>query len=111
MADAPTVVNVAWQECDVYCGRQRGGMHFGNPFTHRPGSRFAVTVVGSVEEAIARYDSWLEGTTDRDVEPERRVWILEAIPLLMGLRLGCHCAPRPCHCNVLARRAVAACGG
>ncbi|MFD9700054.1 DUF4326 domain-containing protein [Lentzea sp. NPDC059081] len=95
-----TVVNLKGHRDDpdhtdvVYVGRAmyRGGWHlaaspFANPF--RPG------VDGTREEVVVRYRAWL---LDRPDLPAR-------LPELRGRRLGCWCAPLPCHAEVLAELA------
>lgn len=100
-----TVVNLRFQPYDVYIGRLRGiDEHFGNPFSH-VGSSLARVRVQTREDAIMAFASWLRGTAYRDVEPRRRNWILENLHTLTGKRLGCFCAPQPCHGDVLARLA------
>jgi hypothetical protein len=84
---------------DVFIGRRDTKFHYGNPFTHLTyglGSR----KVASRKEAIVRFRSWLNGTTDTDLEQERRQWILDNIPY--GKTLGCFCKPLACHGDVLA---------
>ena len=81
-----TVVNVYAEEFkdrayDVYIGR---GSVWGNPYiigTH--GDRAAV---------IEQYRVYLHD------HPE----LLAKVPLLRGKRLGCYCAPKPCHGDILA---------
>ena len=46
-------------------------------------------------EVIARYERWLVA------QPE----LLAALPELAGKTLGCWCAPKACHGEVLARLA------
>jgi hypothetical protein len=89
---------------DVYIGRGRDPRtgepgEWGNPFSHRPSRVPGVIVVGSVEEAIARYPShlWEQLRTGR--------LSLERLAALDGKRLGCWCAPGPCHGEVLAAAA------
>ena len=91
---------------DVYIGRPPGdaNLHYGNPFSDKPGNKADVRVA-SRDEAVARFASWLDGTTDHDVNPERRAWILDHLPELRGKVLGCWCAPQACHGDVLARLA------
>lgn len=68
---------------DVYIGRPS---KWGNPFKiGRDGDR---------GEVIARYERYV-----RDRRPD----LLAALPELHGKRLGCYCAPDPCHGDVLAR--------
>lgn len=71
---------------DVYVGRPS---LWGNPFMiGRDGNR---------AEVIAAYRAWLL------TKPE----LLARLPELRGKRLGCYCAPLPCHGDVLAELADA----
>jgi uncharacterized protein DUF4326 len=82
---------------DVCIGRGRC------PQTGRPGQRgnpFCVDVDGGREEVICRHGEWLwrgieAGRVDR-----------AALASLHGKRLGCRCAPRRCHGEVLEAAAV-----
>ena len=87
------VVNVKREACDVYIGRRRQGMHFGNPFPVGTYSR---------DEAIELFEQWLYGRAMVHVEPQRRQWIIDNIDKLNG-RLGCFCKPESCHGDVLKR--------
>lgn len=70
-------------EHDVYIGRPS---KWGNPFViGRDGDR---------AEVIAKYEAWLLSRPAL-MESARRE--------LRGKRLGCYCAPLPCHGDVLAR--------
>jgi hypothetical protein len=78
----------------VYVGRamHRGGWHLdGSPFASpfRPGADC------TREEVIEKYRMWLLGRPD----------LLARLPELRGRRLGCWCAPLPCHAEVLAELA------
>jgi hypothetical protein len=78
----------------VYVGRaiHRGGWNLpGSPFASpfRPGPD------GSRPEVLAKYRAWIM----------RRPDLLERLPELRGRRLGCWCAPQPCHADVLAELA------
>ncbi len=85
---APTrVVHCKRHAYDVYIGRPGT---WGNPF--RIGRDD-----GGREEVIARYQAW------RGRQPALKARLGE----LRGKRLGCWCAPRPCHGDVLARLADA----
>ena len=104
-----TVVNCRRAPYDTYIGR--GGDpetgepgEWGNPFSHRPSRVPGVIVVGSRQEAIRRYRRWLwEQIRSGEVS-------LEALAALHGKRLGCWCAPDPCHGEVLAAAAAWAWG-
>jgi hypothetical protein len=71
---------------DVYVGRPS---LWGNPFLEGQD--------GTREEVIAKYAVWIQ------TQPV----LLAQLPALKGKRLGCWCAPLPCHADVLARLADA----
>lgn len=76
------VVNMRTEPCTVYIGRPS---KWGNPFKVYPiGGR-------TREQAISQYREWIQG------QPE----LLTALPELEGQKLGCYCAPLPCHGDVL----------
>jgi hypothetical protein len=78
---------------DVYIGR---GSEWGNPYR--------IGTDGTREEVIAKFRrDLLEGLTHPDTRGKLRL----AIRKLRGKRLGCYCAPRPCHGDVLAEFADA----
>ena len=91
MSERTTVVNVKNSGCDVYIGRPS---RWGNPFSHLPGVRNTMLVT-SRDEAVFRYKSHLLS------QPDLMADLLE----LKGTRLGCYCAPLPCHGDVLAELA------
>ena len=68
----------------VYIGR---GSPYGNPFV--------IGKDGSREEVIRKYDEYLRGSPD----------LMAALPELRGKVLGCWCAPKPCHGDVLVKMA------
>jgi hypothetical protein len=79
---------------DVLIGR---GSLYGNPFSHLKNTRAAVQV-DTREEAIEAFRLWM--TSDLEIpgwqKPTRRQVIA-----LRGKRLGCYCAPKACHGDVL----------
>lgn len=83
------VVHCKKEPYDVYCGRPS---KWGNPFSHQYGT-LAEYRVNTREEAIAAYRQWI-------TEGEGR-FLLKDLHELRGKTLGCWCAPRPCHCDVL----------
>lgn len=97
----PLVVHNKRDAFDVYVGRPS---IWGNPFTHLEASS-AERRVANRAEAVARFESWLNGRSDMDLAREKRAKILESLPSLKGKRLGCWCAPQECHGDVLARMA------
>lgn len=87
------VVNIRNFRAEVYIGRRRSGMHYGNPFV----------ISGSMgrREVVRAYAEWLCGVRYGEVEPERRAWILDNIEGLRGKTCGCYCKPLACHGDVL----------
>lgn len=90
------VVHCKIDKYDVYIGR---GSIWGNPFSHREGTK-AQFVVGTREESIEKYRDWLLK------QPE----LLAQLPTLKGKILGCYCKipkdpDRPCHGDILAELA------
>ena len=76
---------------DVYIGR---GSKWGNPFTHKQGTK-AKFVVGSRDEAVAAFREWIL------TQPQ----LLADLHELKGKTLACFCAPKACHGHVLAELA------
>lgn len=82
------------QDCDVYIGRQvsRGGWNLPNSKWANP---FTVVKAGSVEKAVALFESYLLKNEE----------LMASIGELRGKVLGCWCKPGPCHGDVLAKLA------
>ena len=78
---APRVVHLKREPYDVRVDRQTP---WGNPFV--------IPKDGARELVIAKYRNWI--LSDRDMT-------LSAQKLLKGKTLGCWCAPKPCHGDVL----------
>lgn len=83
------VVHCKFARYDVYVGRPSP---WGNPFSHVPSD--APYRVASREEAIQKFEEWLLAQPALVARVKRD---------LRGKVLGCWCAPRPCHGDVLAR--------
>lgn len=82
-----TVVNLRHEFCDVQICRPG---QWGNPFLiGRDGDRAKV---------IEKYKRWIL----------RQPKLLDQLSMLKGKRLGCYCAPLPCHGDFLAKLADAA---
>lgn len=102
--DPVLVVHCMRDDYDVYIGRgkdphtQRWG-EWGNPYSHRESASATVTKANSVEEAIEAYrvDLWRRLRDGR--------LSVEKLAALKGKRLGCWCAPGPCHGEVLVAAA------
>ena len=84
-----TVVNIKTQKYDVYIGRAGHGHDgiFGNPYSG--------TKDGGKERAIALYREYFLNRLR--IDPE----FLIKVQSLKGKRLGCFCAPEPCHGDVI----------
>ena len=82
-------------ELVVHCKRAAHDVYIGRP--SKWGNPFVIGRDGTRDEVIARYEAWLLE------QPE----LLAALPELAGKTLGCWCAPRACHGDVLARLANA----
>ena len=90
---ACTVVNKYKEEYDVYIGR---GSRWGNPFSHKDGTK-AEHKVATRDEAIEAYRRFLwKQIRSGDVT-------IEDLLELDGKRLGCFCKPQACHGDVIAK--------
>ena len=85
----------------VHCKREHHHVYVGrNPRRMAPskwGNPFVVGTHGARGECIALYEGWLRENTA----------LFAALDELRGLVLGCWCAPRTCHGDLLARLANA----
>lgn len=77
----------------VHCKRERYHVYIGRP--SKWGNPFVVGRDGARGECIELYERWL-------LENEE---LMAALPQLRGKVLGCWCAPRRCHGDVLVRLA------
>lgn len=84
LAQETTVVNIRHSDYDVLIARPS---IFGNPFR--------LGVDGSRADVIAKYREWF---AKRLEDPKFKAAVLS----LRGKRLGCYCAPEPCHGSVIA---------
>lgn len=84
-----TVVNIRYDEYDVYIGRTGKGQsgYFGNPFPLMKN-----TARGSTLEKYREY-FYNRIATDPQFK--------EKIHSLKGKRLGCFCKPHPCHGDII----------
>ena len=84
-----TTIVAHWEDRDqytdwVYCGR-RGGGPFGNPY-----------YLGSRETNIAAFRRYFYRRIETDP------FFKSEVDALQGKVLLCHCAPLPCHLDVIA---------
>ena len=96
----PLVVHHRKLPYDVFVGRTRRGDRWSNPFTDKMVDTLAAVRVGSRAEAIQAYRDWLAGL--RNVPGLTPPTHAEIVRELRGRVLGCWCAPRACHADVLA---------
>jgi hypothetical protein len=92
----PSVVHCKRERYDIYVGRGRDPRS-GEP--GRWGNPFRIDRDGDRDEVIARYRRWL-----RSEIKAGRISLPE-LAALHGKVLGCWCAPRACHGEVLAAAA------
>lgn len=76
------VVHYKREPYDVYIGRPGP---WGNPYV--------IGQHGTREEVIAMYETYVRGNSE----------LMARLPELRGKVLGCWCAPKPCHGDVLIR--------
>lgn len=88
---SPLVVHFKKSPFDVYIGRPS---KWGNPFSHLDGT-LAEWKVATRKEAVQKFREWLL------LQPE----LMAALPELKGKILGCWCAPKYCHGEILAELA------
>jgi hypothetical protein len=77
----PLVVHCKKSKYDVYCGRPS---IWGNPFE--------IGKDGTRKEVIEKFKKYLLANEE----------LVDKLPELRGKILGCWCAPKACHCDILA---------
>ena len=83
------VVHCKKEDYDVYIGR---GSKWGNPFTHKSGTK-AIWIVPTRKEAIEKYKEWI-------INGEGKHLIKDLFEL-KNKTLGCWCKPKSCHGDIL----------
>jgi hypothetical protein len=84
------------QDCDVYIGRaaRQGGWNLAPSDWANP---FVLPKKGATDEdraaVLARYEAYVRSNAQ----------LMARLPELAGRRLGCWCAPKPCHGDVLVK--------
>lgn len=101
-----TVVHCKRESYDVYIGRPSDvkyiKQHFGNPFSHKENSK-AEVLVETVQDAVEQFEKWLRGEDWKELEQERRKWILKNLHKLLDKKIGCWCkikGTEPCHGDI-----------
>lgn len=89
------VVHCKKEPYDVYIGRPGP---YGNWYTHLGTDTSAKVRVATREEAISRYEADLREMIV--VDPK---FMDEYLKPIAGKTLGCWCAPKPCHGDVLIK--------
>ena len=85
-------VNIRLEKYDVYIGRPS---KWGNPF--KIGSTYQGRVL-TRQGAVEAFEDWFENS-------DRGRVLQRSLPELKGKKLGCFCKPKPCHGDILARKA------
>lgn len=84
-----TVVNIKNSKYDVYIGRPS---LFGNPYSSKKNT-LAKYKTKSKAESIRKYEEYLLNNES----------LLKLLPTLINKRLGCFCAPKKCHGDIIAK--------
>lgn len=79
----------------VHCGKERYHAYIGRP--SKWGNPYMVGRHGTREQCITLYEQWLREQDE----------LIASLDELRGLVLGCWCAPRACHGDLLVRLANA----
>lgn len=89
-----TVVNVRGSTpFDVYIGRVES--YWGNPFVVGKRGKWGAR---NTEECLEKFEAWM-----REMLDVKYPWMVRELLKLRGKRLGCWCAPQPCHGDVLVK--------
>lgn len=93
-------------EGNFYCGRSKGGNPLSNPYTFNGvKSNLAKLSFKTREEAIKAYEAYFDKMYGTDEELTNAFdEIYELYKEGKDIYLGCFCAPKECHCNVIAER-------
>lgn len=75
----------------VHCKKSSYDIYIGRP--SKWGNPFVIGKDGTREEVIEMYEEWIRKTPD----------LIKDLSELDGKILGCHCAPKACHGDVLIK--------
>jgi AAA domain/Domain of unknown function (DUF4326) len=88
----PKVVSIeSGEPYDVYVGRGKRGTKLEKSKWHNP---YVVGKDGTRDECLEKYERHLKASP-----------LMAELPEIKGKTLACHCAPKPCHADVLLRLA------
>ena len=73
----------------VHCKKASYDVYIGRP--SKWGNPFSIGKDGTREEVISKYEAYIMNRHD----------LLDALPELQGKILGCWCAPKACHGDIL----------
>lgn len=90
---APQLLSMPPSTRVVHCKREKYDVYIGRP--SKWGNPFKLETGDDRDAVIARYEKWLRS------QPQ----LIAALGELSGKVLGCWCAPKSCHGDVLARLA------
>jgi len=77
----------------VHCKKEKYDVYIGRP--SKWGNPYSIGLDGTRDEVISKYEARL-------MAPEQN-HLIEALPELIGKTLGCWCAPKACHGDILKR--------
>jgi len=90
----PKVVSIeSGEPYDVYVGRGKRGTKLEKSKWHNP---YVVDKDGTRDECLEKFEHYLRASP-----------LMAELPEIKGKILACHCAPKPCHADVLLRLANA----
>jgi len=89
------VVKKGVERYDVYIGRSRNDIGFGNP--HPIGFCRICRRVHDREDCLVEFEKYFLTRVQEDPEYRKRVLSLK------GKTLGCFCHPLPCHGDIIAK--------
>ena len=75
----------------VHCKREKYDIYIGRP--SKWGNPYTIGRDGTREEVIEKYEKYLLNSSE----------LLASLPELIGKTLGCWCAPKACHGDILVR--------
>jgi len=84
----------------VHCKKEKHDVYIGRPT--KWGNPFSIGKDGTREEVISKYEEWLLGAREAP-DGKAPPSIEDAKKELTGKVLGCWCAPKACHGDILIK--------